>query len=169
MIDAAVGGSLIGKERDEAYELLEEMASNNYQCRSERVTPKKVAGVHKVDTISVIHAQFVLLTKAFGAYNVSAIHTSNSVYDSDVGGQTSGDSQVGNLFAFGQNEQTNYLNNFQRSNNNLYSNTYNPAWRDHPNLSWGNNNNIRRPNNYQQQQCPPQQEKKSNLEETLIN
>jgi len=31
IIDAIAGGALIGKERDEAYELLEEMASNSYQ------------------------------------------------------------------------------------------------------------------------------------------
>ena len=31
VIDAAAGGALMGKERDEAYELLEEMASNSYQ------------------------------------------------------------------------------------------------------------------------------------------
>ena len=31
IIDAAVGGALMGKEHDEAYELLEEMASNSYQ------------------------------------------------------------------------------------------------------------------------------------------
>ena len=86
MIDATVGGALMGKERDEAYELLEEMASNNYQCQSERVTPKKVMGVHVLDTMSMIHAQLALLKKALGASNVSAIHISNSVYDLDVGG-----------------------------------------------------------------------------------
>jgi len=32
MIDAAVGGSLIRKMEDESYNLIEEMAFNNYQC-----------------------------------------------------------------------------------------------------------------------------------------
>ena len=31
IIDAAAGGALMSKERDEAYELLEDMASNSYQ------------------------------------------------------------------------------------------------------------------------------------------
>ena len=31
IIDAAAGGAFMGKERDEAYVLLEEMASNSYQ------------------------------------------------------------------------------------------------------------------------------------------
>ena len=39
-------------------------------------------------------------------------------------------------------EQANALNNFQWPNRNPYSQTYNPSWRNHPNLSWksGNNN-----------------------------
>jgi len=31
IIDVAAGGALMSKERDEAYELLKEMASNSYQ------------------------------------------------------------------------------------------------------------------------------------------
>ena len=41
IIDVAAGGSLMGKERDEAYELLEKMASNSYQWQSDRVMPKR--------------------------------------------------------------------------------------------------------------------------------
>ena len=60
MIDVAAGGALMGKEWDEAYELLEETASNNYQWQSERVTPKRVAGVHDLDIITMIQAQLML-------------------------------------------------------------------------------------------------------------
>ena len=38
-------------------------------------------------------------------------------------------------------EQTNDLNNFQRPNPNLYSQTYNPGSKNHPNLTWKSNNN----------------------------
>jgi len=44
IINAATGGALMGKERDEAYDLLEEMASNSYQWKSERVDAKKSCG-----------------------------------------------------------------------------------------------------------------------------
>jgi len=39
-------------------------------------------------------------------------------------------------------EQVNALNSFQRPNQNPYSQTYNPGWRNYPNFSWksGNNN-----------------------------
>jgi hypothetical protein len=38
-------------------------------------------------------------------------------------------------------EQANALNSFQRPNQNPYSQTYNPGWRDHPNFSWKSSNN----------------------------
>jgi len=56
IIDATAGGALVGKERDEAYELLEEMASNSYQWQSDRAMPRKAVGVHEIDAISAIHA-----------------------------------------------------------------------------------------------------------------
>ena len=82
--------------------------------------------MHEVDTLSAVNAQLALLIKTLVASNVSAIYTHNSIYDSDGGGKTSEDCQVGNTFAFGQNEQANNVNNFQRSNN-PYSNSYNPG------------------------------------------
>ena len=39
LIDAASGGAFIGKTQDEAYDLLEGMAMNNYQWQSERILP----------------------------------------------------------------------------------------------------------------------------------
>ena len=42
MVDAVTGGALMRKDRDEAYELLEEMASNDYQWQTEKATPEKV-------------------------------------------------------------------------------------------------------------------------------
>jgi len=147
IIATTVGEALMGKERNEAYALLEEMASNSYKWQSERVTPKKGAGVYEPAAISTIQKQHALLTKQLGSSNVSALQTQNPSYDSGEGGPTSNDYQVGNI-SFSQNEQANYVNNFQRSNNCPYFNTYTPAWRNHPNLSWGYNN-ASRPNNYQ--------------------
>jgi len=83
------------------------------------MTPKKVVGVHEINTLLAVHAQLALQMKVLRASNVSANHTPISVYDSDIGGQTSGDCQVDN---YRQNEQANYVKNFQRPNN-PYSNT----------------------------------------------
>jgi len=73
------------------------------------------------------------------AFNVSVIQLQSHVCDLCVRCHFSGDCQVG---------QANYVNNFQRSNN-PYSNTFTPAWKNHPNLSWGNNNNVMNPDNFQ--------------------
>ncbi|KAI5312953.1 hypothetical protein L3X38_042127 [Prunus dulcis] len=56
MIDAAAEGVLMEKHRNEAHNLLEEMAFNNYQWSSERSTPKK-DGIHEIDTISTLTEQ----------------------------------------------------------------------------------------------------------------
>jgi len=73
IIDAAAEGALMRKKHDEAYELLEEMASNSYQWQSDRAMLRKAAGVHEINAISAIHAQVALLTKKLDATNVSAI------------------------------------------------------------------------------------------------
>ena len=136
------------KERDEAYELLKELVSNNYQWQSNIAMPKKMVGVHELDVILAIHAQLALLMKKLDATNVSAIQTRNSLYGSYAAGQCCNEGQVGN-FVFSSNEQANYMSNYQR-NNNPYSSTYTPAWRNRLNLGWGGNNNIApKPTNFQ--------------------
>ena len=68
-VDAVVGGALMRKDRGEAYELLEEMASNDYQWQTERATPEKVAGMHGSNDITTIHVQISSLGKQVGALN----------------------------------------------------------------------------------------------------
>ena len=48
VIDAAASGALMGKSASEAFNLLEVMASNNYQWPNEIAT-KKVVGLYKID------------------------------------------------------------------------------------------------------------------------
>ncbi|XP_031282977.1 uncharacterized protein LOC116141632 [Pistacia vera] len=114
MIDAANGGALNNKTLEEAYILIEVMASNNYMRPSMRNSTKKAAGVHEVD-----------------------------------GNRLSKDCQEGNSFA--QPERANYVNNFQRGQENSYSSTYTPAWHNHPNFLWSNNNEHKPPPGFQPQ------------------
>jgi len=53
-VDAAAGGALMGKSIEAAKALLEEMASNNYHWASERGTPKRGGGKHKVDAVTLL-------------------------------------------------------------------------------------------------------------------
>ena len=65
-------------------------------------------------------------------------------------------------------EQVDYLGSQPRPQNNPYSNSYNPGWRNHPNFSWSNPQ-AQRGNGPATgfQRLPPFQEKKSNLEEMI--
>ena len=55
MIDTAAGGSLMEKMRDDAYALLDELASNSYQWGSDRTTTKKV-GIYEVEALTALQA-----------------------------------------------------------------------------------------------------------------
>ncbi|XP_020417839.1 uncharacterized protein LOC109948603 [Prunus persica] len=160
LVDAAAGGALMTKTATEAFELLETMASNNYQWPSERMNLKP-AGVLEVNAMALLTAQISNLTKKVDSLSVNAINTStNFGCELCAGPHPSSECTKGNPFASA--EQVNQVGEFNRQRNNPYSNTYNPGWRNHPNFSWSNTHNVQRP--------PPgfpAQEKKINLEDAL--
>jgi len=51
LIDTPSNGAFMSKSQDDAYNLLEEMAMNNYQWPNKRNTPKKTNGMHEIDAI----------------------------------------------------------------------------------------------------------------------
>ena len=63
IVDATAGGALVGKNRDDALELLKEMASNDFQWQVEKETPKKVEGMYGLDAITALQAQLTSLRK----------------------------------------------------------------------------------------------------------
>ena len=89
------------------------------------------------------------------------------------------DCQAGNPFAPRSSEQVSFVNynrnfnNQPRPQNNPYSNTYNPHWRNHPNLLWKDNQQILQPEanlkppgfNQPQQAFPNQQSQFQNQAE----
>ena len=66
-IDATAQGSFMSKTPDDAYNLLETMASNNYQWHGERSAPKKVVGMQEVDSWNLLNAKIDMLTKKLEA------------------------------------------------------------------------------------------------------
>ncbi|KAJ4717050.1 DNA-directed DNA polymerase [Melia azedarach] len=162
IIDAAANGALMSKTPDEAYQLLEEMASNNYQWPSDRSTQRRVAGVHEIDAITALTAQVATLSRQLGTLNVNVIQSQVQVCELCGGNHASVNCQVGSPFASSSSKQANFVSNFQRHQQNAYSNTYNPAWKHYPNFSWSNDQNFMKP--------PPSfqpQEKKVTLEDAL--
>ncbi|XP_024031895.1 uncharacterized protein LOC112094656 [Morus notabilis] len=164
LIDASAGGALMKKTEDEAYELLEDMATNNYQWPSERSIPKKTAGLHEVDAITNLTAQIASRSKQLQSTQLTAnaIQTSSPVCEFCSESHQSSECQADNPFAQVQMEQAQYVGNYTRQQNNPYSNRFNQGWRNHPNLSWRNNQNVLQP-----VQSNPPQEKKVNLEEAM--
>ncbi|PIM99706.1 DNA-directed DNA polymerase [Handroanthus impetiginosus] len=64
-------------------------------------------------------------------------------------------------------ESIQFVSNARKSQNNPYSNTYSPRWRQHPNFSWNNNQGQGSALRFQQVQ-QSMQEKKPSLEKTLM-
>lgn len=59
------------KTPNEAYALLDEIATNGYQWPSERSNTKKVAGLHVVDPITTLAAQMLSLTNQLAATDIT--------------------------------------------------------------------------------------------------
>ncbi|KAL5565633.1 hypothetical protein UlMin_028797 [Ulmus minor] len=176
IVDAASNGALMSKTYNEAYALLERMASNNYQWPTERVPAgRRVAGVHEVSEITSLTAQIASLVNTLNNQQATPHQSVNSV-------QRTGESCVlcnGNhrFESCPSNpESVCYVGNMNR-NNNPFSNTYNPGWRQHPNFSWsnqgagqGSNPTPQRPQyppGFQQQQKPQTSEFPSSMESLL--
>ncbi|XP_038973879.1 uncharacterized protein LOC120105457 [Phoenix dactylifera] len=83
-IDAAAGGTLMSKSIEEAYELLEEMASNNYQWSNERCMPKKVSGMYDVDGINMLNAKVDSLVKMFGSNSRTTLIPTHTTQDGGI-------------------------------------------------------------------------------------
>ena len=53
LIDASVGGAILGKNEVEAFQILENIALKNYQWPTKRVAPKKLAKVHELERLQL--------------------------------------------------------------------------------------------------------------------
>ena len=73
---------LMGKSIKKAYELLEEMASDNYQWLNERGMPKRAPGIYDVDSINMLNAKFDSLLKIFGKLGTANV-VSNPILSCD--------------------------------------------------------------------------------------
>ncbi|KAL4387142.1 hypothetical protein GQ457_09G022200 [Hibiscus cannabinus] len=138
MLDASANGTLLDKSAEEAIEILDRLANNDYQFPSTRRGMARRNGTtYELEPIDSISAQLAALTnmvknlqRPSSSQEVKVISSycdlCNANHDS---------------FECPQNlESSFYVGNFNR-NNNPYSNTYNPGWKQHPNFSWKNQRN----------------------------
>ncbi|KAA3460475.1 Retrotransposon gag protein [Gossypium australe] len=147
LIDSAADGTLNNKTPEAAYEFIEEMSLNNYQWQVTRTKPTKSVRVFNIDALTMLSTQMETMNKNIDSLCSSQAHP---VMQCDAGG-TVANPDYPPYQPEAENEQMNYIGNNFRSNNNPYSNTYNPDWRNHPNFSWGGQGNQGN-----QRQQPPQ-------------
>ncbi|XP_062094143.1 uncharacterized protein LOC133800207 [Humulus lupulus] len=146
IIDAVVGGALMSKISNEAYEILEEMAMNNYNWPAEQEN-NKVAGVLEVDPIAMLTTQIASLTKQMQQQN-NISSQAMQLQPTPIICERCGGSHhfqqcpatISYLVDDIPLEKFQAISNFPRQpNNNTYTNTYTLAYKNHPNLSWSNN------------------------------
>ncbi|XP_073017896.1 uncharacterized protein [Primulina eburnea] len=132
-VDAVAGGTIFSKTPDEAYDLLEQMNINSYQCPSERSGSRKPPGVYVVDPITSLTAHVSSLTTQIAAMNKA------DQSKSEVALVTAGEETVV--------EEAQYINNrgFGGYRGNPPPNTYHPSLRNHENNSYANNKNVLNP------------------------
>ena len=162
-IDAAAGGALMAKTYEEAYQLIETMATNNYQWPTARMTQPTVAGIFEVDGVTAITAQISALSKKIDMWKGGQTQ-SVAVICELCAGEHSTDQCAINP------ESVQFISNYNRIPQNTYQNTYNQGNRN-LNQSWNNNQNQQAPRpsyppGFQNQQQVPRQEK-SDLEELI--
>ena len=81
MVDTSTNGALLSKSYNEAYEILERIANNNYQWPSPRqIVSRGAAGIHNVDAFTVLSAQVTSLTNMMKAMT-TALSNDNQVAD----------------------------------------------------------------------------------------
>ncbi|PIN17626.1 DNA-directed DNA polymerase [Handroanthus impetiginosus] len=164
-LDHLNGDSFLSGTTAECHNLLNNLAANQYEKKSERATPSKAARVIEVDQVTALNAKIDFLMQSMKNFGVNQVqHTPVTCEDC---GESHPSEQCPHSVEFIQ-----FVSNFRKPQNNPYSNTYNPGWRQHPNFSWNNNQGQgsapRFQQSGQQQVQRPMQEKKPSLEETLI-
>ncbi|KAK8652154.1 hypothetical protein V6N13_061176 [Hibiscus sabdariffa] len=135
MLDASANGTLLDKPPREGLETLEKLALNDYQHPTTRRRTMR-RGTAQLDSSDTILSQISTLTNMVKNLQKQPDIHEVKVLDSlcEICGNNHDSSE------YEQTPETScYVGNYNR---NVTSNTYNPAWRQHPNFSWQNQNNA---------------------------
>ncbi|CAN6567556.1 unnamed protein product [Malus baccata var. baccata] len=136
-VDNAAGGALKKKNAEESYNIYEMLGSN---AQHKDLRGKKV-GVYETSSNHELSLQVANLEKKLEAV-LNMVPKANEVCAiCNIPSHLTHQCPSREAYPEFVQEQVNLMNSYnQRPRNDVYSNTYNPSWRDHPNLSWRNNN-----------------------------
>ncbi|KAL4282844.1 hypothetical protein GQ457_16G021330 [Hibiscus cannabinus] len=133
MLDASANGTLLDKSPEEAFEILDRVANNDYQFPTTRLgAGRREPGMLDLDANDSLSAQLSAITHMLKNLQkptdvrdvkaLSCVHCEGKHHANDCPTM---------------HESASYVGNYNRNANNPYSNIYNPSWRQHPNFSWG--------------------------------
>ncbi|KAL4347916.1 hypothetical protein GQ457_17G008280 [Hibiscus cannabinus] len=138
MLDASANGTLLDKPPRESLEILDKLAHNDYRHPTSRRGNTR-RGPTQLDSSDNILAQISSLTNMVKNMqkqpHIQEVKALDAICDQC--GSNHDASECGQ-----QVESSCYVGNYNR---NTMSNTYNPAWRNHPNFLWKNQNNTLNP------------------------
>ena len=151
------GGDLGNKTPTEAYDIIEKAAlkssSRRDGDRGRASSSSSRSGVHAVDDYTTITTQISALASRFDR--------SQMIAHAGLGCDQCGVShEPGACFqgvVYEGHEEVDFVSNQVRPQNNPYSNTYNPGWRNHPNFGWRANTGNQNPLGFTQRAPAPQQ------------
>ncbi|KAK8933442.1 hypothetical protein KSP39_PZI015251 [Platanthera zijinensis] len=141
LVDGAAGGSLMKKYPEDAYSILEDLTSNNYQSY-ERQENSNPVGLHQVDQFTSLAAQmaaqFSLINKRLDSLSTTTPNAPLTV------------EQLNQIT-----EEAKYAGGPSRQFPPGFANHYHPEWRNHPNFSWKTNQGMNQPGDFNQNLNPP--------------
>ncbi|KAA3473721.1 retroelement pol polyprotein-like [Gossypium australe] len=143
VVDASANGALLSKSYNEAYEIIERIASNNYQWPTSRAASgRRVAGIHEVDAITSLASQVSSISSmtknlttngsnSFAAQPPNQFENIAYVYCGEGHLLEECPSNPESVYYMGNQNQN-------RGRQGLQSNFYNSSWRNHLDFSWSN-------------------------------
>ncbi|PIN09081.1 DNA-directed DNA polymerase [Handroanthus impetiginosus] len=118
-LDHLNGDTFLSGTTAECHNLLNNLVANHYEKKLERATPPKAAGVIEVDQVTALNAKIDFLMQSMKNFECGEGHPSNQCSHGV--------------------ESIQFVSNARKPQNNPYSNTYYPEWRQHPNFARNNN------------------------------
>lgn len=108
-INAAAGGTLMNKTKDETYYLIEAITLNNFQLSNERGQPKQVEGKLEIDALTLRYAKVDAMTQRLERLNVNVVNSSTPLPLYEICGSIdhlTNNYQVGSPFAQNTSDQS---------------------------------------------------------------
>nr|XP_027076019.1 uncharacterized protein LOC113699861 [Coffea arabica] len=135
IIDAASGGALVNKTTQEAWDLIERMAENCQQFGTRADVPTRKVNEVSSSSIEQQLSELTSFVRQIAVGNAQQAKVCGIC--TNIGHTTDSCPQLHEEGI----EQANMAGNMPmpRRQYDPYSNSYNPGWRDHPNLSYGGN------------------------------